>query len=65
MQIAEETDSDMDKVHGGRTQMVLLKVRVCLLSCAEELCLKNINVAQLKIKIRLFGLLSTPNDNNS
>ena len=48
LQIAEKTDGDMDQVHGGRTQMVLFKVRVCLFSCAEEVCLKNINVAQLK-----------------
>ena len=48
LQIAEETDGDMNQVHDGRTQMVLFKVRVCLLSFAEEVCFKNINVAQLK-----------------
>ncbi len=48
MQIAEETDGDMDQVHGGRTQMVLFKVRVCLLSCAEEVCFKTVNAAQLQ-----------------
>ncbi len=48
LQIAEETDGDIDQVHGGRTQMIMFKVRVCLLSCAEEVCFKNINVAQLK-----------------
>ena len=27
-------------------RMVLFKVRVCLLSCAEEVCFKNVNAAQ-------------------
>ena len=33
------------KCMDGRTQMVLFKVRVCLLSCAEEVCFKNVNAA--------------------
>ena len=44
----------MDQVHVGRTQMVLFKVKVCLLSCAEEVCFKNINVAQLKNQDQAF-----------
>ena len=29
-------------------EMVLVQVRVCLLSCAEEVCFKNVNTAQLE-----------------
>ena len=48
LQIAEETDGDTDQVHGVRTQNGPVQVRVCLLSCAEEVCFKNVNAAQLQ-----------------
>ena len=51
LQIADETDGDTDKVHGVRTQNGPVQVRVCLLSCAEEVCFKNINVDQLKNQV--------------
>ena len=46
--IAEETDGDTDQVQGVRTQNGPVQVRVCLLSCAEEVCFKNVNAAQLQ-----------------
>ena len=48
MKIAEETDGDTDQLQGVRTQMALCKVRVCLLSCVEEVCFKNVIAAQLQ-----------------
>ncbi len=48
LQIAEETDGDMDQVHCVRTQNGPVQVSVCLLSCAKELCFKNVNDAQLQ-----------------
>ena len=45
-QLLVYADGDTDQVHGVRTQMAL-QVRVCLLSCAEEVCFKNVNAAQL------------------
>ena len=65
LQIAEETDGDMDQVQGVQTQNGPVQVRVCLLNCAEEVCFKMLMLLNIKIKIRLLGLLSPPNDNNS
>ena len=42
-----DDDGDTDQMLGARTQMAL-QVRVCLLNCAEEVCFKNVNAAQLQ-----------------
>ncbi len=42
-----DDDGDTDQVHGVRTQNGFVQVRVCLLSCAEEVCFKKVNAAQL------------------
>ncbi len=45
---ADGDDGDIDQVHGVRTQNGRVQVRVCLLSCAEEVCFKNVNAALLQ-----------------
>ncbi len=48
LQIAVETDGDTAKVHGVRTENCPVQVRLCLLSCVEKVCYKNVNSAQLQ-----------------
>ncbi len=68
LQIAEETDGDTDHVQGVRTQNCPVQVRVCLLSCAEEVFkYKVFGMLMLSFttKTRPFVLLSSTNDYNS
>ena len=41
-------------------KMVLFQVRVCLLNCAEEVCLKNVNAAQLQNQNSAFMFSLAP-----
>ncbi len=46
--IMEDDGIDTDQIHGVWPQIGPVQVRVCLLSCAEEVCFKNVNAAQLQ-----------------
>ena len=65
LQIAEETDDATDQIHMVWTKIGPVQVRVCLLSCAEEVCFQMLMPSNIESKIRLLGLLSPQNDNNS